>query len=65
MEAVLDINRGNARGRSNGAVGIRSAVRRSYGVAGQILRRKLFTLLGENDLGDNATGSDPSSMSSN
>jgi len=28
-------------------------------MAGQILRRKLFTLLGENDLGDNATGSDP------
>lgn len=28
-------------------------------LAGQILRRKLFTLLGENDLGDNATGSDP------
>ncbi len=28
-------------------------------LAGQILRKKLFTLLGENDLGDNATGSDP------
>ena len=28
-------------------------------LAGQILRRKLFTLLGENDLGENATGSDP------
>lgn len=28
-------------------------------LAGQILRRQLFTLLGENDLGDNATGSDP------
>lgn len=28
--------------------------------AGQILRKKLFTLLGENDLGDNATGSPPS-----
>jgi len=28
-------------------------------MAGQILRRKHFTLLGENDLGDNATGSDP------
>ena len=34
-------------------------------LAGQILRRKLFTLLGENDLGDNATGSDPSGMSHN
>jgi hypothetical protein len=29
-------------------------------LAGQILRRKLFTLLGENDLGENASGSDPS-----
>lgn len=28
-------------------------------LAGQILRRKMFTLLGENDLGENATGSDP------
>ena len=28
-------------------------------LAGQILRRKMFTLLEENDLGDNATGSDP------
>ena len=28
-------------------------------MAGQILRRKMFTLLGENDLGENATGSDP------
>ena len=28
-------------------------------MAGQILRRKLFHLLGENDLGDNATGGDP------
>jgi hypothetical protein len=27
-------------------------------LAGQILRRKLFTLLGENDLGDNATRGD-------
>jgi hypothetical protein len=30
-----------------------------YHVACQVLRRKLFTLLGENDLGDNATPSDP------
>jgi hypothetical protein len=29
-------------------------------LAGQVLRRKLFTLLGENDLGENATGSSPS-----
>lgn len=28
-------------------------------LATQVLRRKLFTLLEENDLGDNATGSDP------
>ncbi len=28
-------------------------------LAGNILRRKLFTLLAENDLGDNASGSDP------
>lgn len=28
-------------------------------LAGQILRRKLFTLLGENDLGENAPGSTP------
>ena len=28
-------------------------------LAGQILRRKLFTLLGENDLGDNATQGEP------
>jgi hypothetical protein len=28
-------------------------------LAGQILRRKLFVLLGENDLGDNATEGDP------
>ncbi len=28
-------------------------------LAGQILRRKLFTLLAENDLGENATGSIP------
>jgi hypothetical protein len=27
--------------------------------AGNILRKKLFTLLGENDLGENRTGSDP------
>jgi hypothetical protein len=31
-------------------------------LAGQILRRQLFTLLGENDLGGNATGSDPTSI---
>jgi len=31
-----------------------------YVLAAQLLRRKLFTLLGENDLGDNATGSPPS-----
>lgn len=30
-----------------------------YILAGQILRKKMFTLLCENDLGDNATGSDP------
>ncbi len=30
-----------------------------YVFAGQILRKKMFNLLGENDLGDNATGSDP------
>jgi hypothetical protein len=28
-------------------------------MAAQVLRRKMFTLLGENDLGDNATPSDP------
>jgi hypothetical protein len=28
-------------------------------MAGHILRRRHFTLLGENDLGENATGSDP------
>ncbi|MCC5828398.1 MAG: hypothetical protein JJU36_03025 [Phycisphaeraceae bacterium] len=28
-------------------------------LAGQLLRRKLFTLVCENDLGENATGSDP------
>ncbi len=28
-------------------------------LAGQMLRRNLFTLLGENDLGEHATGSDP------
>ena len=28
-------------------------------LSGQLLRRKLFNLLAENDLGDNATGSDP------
>ena len=28
-------------------------------MAGQILRRRLFTLLGENDLGENASGSAP------
>ncbi len=28
-------------------------------LAGQLLRRKLFDLLGENDLGENATGSSP------
>ncbi len=32
-------------------------------LAGQILRRKRFTLLGENDLGDNATQDDPSGFS--
>jgi len=31
-----------------------------YVLAGQLLRRKLFVLLGENDLGDEATGSPPS-----
>ncbi len=30
-----------------------------YVLAGQVLRRKLFHLLCENELGDNATGSDP------
>lgn len=30
-------------------------------LSAQILRRKLMTLLAENDLGDNATGSDPAS----
>jgi hypothetical protein len=34
-------------------------------LAGQILRRKMFTLLGENDLGDNATQGDPPGMSPN
>ncbi len=30
-----------------------------YILAGQVLRRQHFTLLAENDFGDNATGSDP------
>ena len=34
-------------------------------LAGQVLRRQLFTLLGENDLGDNATGSDPTTRPPN
>jgi len=34
-------------------------------LAGQILRRKMFTLLGENDLGENATNGDPSDLSPN
>jgi len=28
-------------------------------LGGQLLRKRMFTLFGENDLGDNATGSDP------
>jgi len=31
-----------------------------YVLATELLRKRLFTLLGENDLGENATGSDPS-----
>jgi len=34
-------------------------------LAGQILRRKMFTLLGENDLGENATDGDSTNLSSN
>lgn len=34
-------------------------------LAGQILRRKMFTLLGENDLGENSSWGDPSDLSPN
>lgn len=33
-----------------------------YVMSGQLLRKQMFTVLGENDLGDNATGSDPLSQ---
>ena len=33
-----------------------------YVLAGQVLRRQMFTLFGENDLGDNASGSDPGNI---
>lgn len=34
-----------------------------YVLATELLRKKLFTLMAENDLGDNATGSDPADRS--
>lgn len=33
-----------------------------YILAGQVLRRQMFTLFGENDLGENAAGSDPGNV---